>query len=305
MNLSALHHDSIQPAAGAIDFSKQFMPAHLTPLFHTRIYAELTDFQRRRYNQLHALYFNEQTMYFEKALANNTLGCLLKKSIPDKLKAGLREFISEEERHSVMFLHLNRRCAPEIYSRQDFHFIRLPATGVKMIDFIASRPFWFPLILWLMHLQEERALYFARSFLQSDEELEPHFISVQRQHATDEAGHVRWDEELLDWVWPKTNYLVRWLNARFLSWMIGEYFSAPKRAALHVVAALLDEFPDLEPRRQEIRRQLLALEHDHSYRSSLYNEMNVPNTFKRFDCWPEFRSLGRVMPGYAAGRLLA
>jgi hypothetical protein len=282
----------------AIDFSRWFMPQELTPLFHTALYASLNERQRLRYNQLNALYFNEQTMFFEKSLARNVLGYFLAGSLPEKLKADLVQFLAEEEQHSAMFLNLNRRCAPEIYAERDFYFIQIPPAAARTLGWISKRPRWFPMLLWLMHLQEERALHFGHAFLKSSDEIEVHFLNVQRKHLMDEMGHVRCDEALLEWVWPKTGMLLRQFNARLLAWMIKEYFSTPKRSAIRVVTALVGEFPSLLPQLPELCRQLIALGGNADYRRSLYSTENIPRTFKRFDAWPEFASLMRAMPGY-------
>src|SRR5437879_899078 len=206
---------------GAIDFSRWFMPRKLTPLYHTAVYSSLGEAHRLRYNQLHALYFNEQTMFFEKTLARNVLGYFLREPLPEGLKAGLAQFLVEEERHSAMFSQLNRQCAPDIYACRDFHFIQAPPVAVRALGLISRRPRWFPMLLWLMHLQEERALHFGQAFLKSADEIEPHFLDAQRRHVMDEMGHVRWDEALLDCVWPKSGALLRRFNARLLAWLIG------------------------------------------------------------------------------------
>jgi hypothetical protein len=290
-----------RPTPATIDFSRCFMPEELTPLYHAPSLFALSQPQRLRYNQLHALYFNEQTMFFEKALARNVLGFFLEQPLPEQLKSGLRQFMAEEEQHSAMFRSLNQKCAPELYSTGDFNFIQIPCASGRILDFISQRPTLFPLLLWLMHLQEERALSFGRAFLNCAHSLEPHFVAVQRKHVADEVGHVRWDEALLDFVWPKTSFLLRRFNSWVLGWMVEEYFSTPKRSALRVVAALVEEFPDLRPEYPGICRQLCQLGNDSNYRRLLYCPDNVPNTFRRFDAWPEFRSLRRALPGYVPG----
>jgi hypothetical protein len=281
-----------------IDFSRPFMPEELTPLYHTPAYASLTETQRLRYNQLSALYFNEQIMFFEKALARNVLGYFVARPLPEELKCGLRQFRAEEEQHSAMFCNLNRQCCPAIYVRQDFYFIQTPYAAARALDFISKRPTWFPLLLWLMHLQEERAIFYGRAFLKRAAFLELHFVAAQRRHLSDEVGHVGWDEALLDWVWPRTGFPLRWSNIRLFRWMIDEYFSTPKRSALRVVAALAAEFAELRGRYPDFCRHLRQLGNNPNYRRSLYGPGNVPNTFKRFDEWREFRSINRVMPGY-------
>jgi hypothetical protein len=284
-----------------IDFSRQFMPDELTPFYHAPAYGTLTGAQRLRYNQLNALYFNEQTMFFEKALARNVLGHFLANPLPGTLKAGLRQFMKEEEQHSAMFHDLNQKCAPMIYRLREFHFIQVPAVAARILDFASKRPTWFPFLLWLMHLQEERAMFFGRTFLKYADSMEPHFVAVQRRHLADEIGHVHWDEDLLDWVWPRTGPLLRRFNIQIFRWMIEEYFSTPKRSALRVISALIEEFPDLHPRYAEFCRQLRALGRNPAYRQSLYCSENVPHTFRRFDAWREFQSLTRAMPDYVPG----
>src|SRR5439155_4536436 len=122
--------------------------------------------------------------------------------------------------------------------------IEVPAIAGKLLDLISKRPKWFPFLLWLMHLQEERAMFFGRTFLHHVDSLEPQFVEVQRKHLADEIGHVRWDHILLDQVWPATPAWLRRLNVSLFRWMIEEYFSAPKRSALRVVARLVRELPE-------------------------------------------------------------
>src|SRR5205807_10330673 len=129
--------------------------------------------------------------------------------------------------------------------------------------------------------------FFGRTFLKFADSLEPHFVAAQRKHLADETRHVRWDETLLDLVWPKTRFLLREFNTRVFAWMIEEYFSSPKRSASRVIDALVQEFPELQPQYPEFCHQLQGLGRDVNYRRSLYCPENVPNTFKRFDAWPE------------------
>ena len=281
-----------------IDFSKKFLPPELTPLFHTEAYRLLNTEQQLRYNQLHGLYFNEQIMFFERAFARTLLTNLLPELLPESLRSGLRQFMQEEEEHSAMFQQLNETCAPLYYSKQTFYFIQVPAPGRSILRFISSHPKWFPAFLWLMHLQEERALFYAKKFLEHKTELEPAFVESQRKHLADEVGHVRWDQELIEWLWPATPLWLRKLNVRFLAWMIGEYFSAPKRAGVRVLDTLVEEHPEISPIHRQLRQALLALERDTDYRESFYSPRNVPETLKRFDAWPEFSVLTTVMPGY-------
>jgi len=274
-----------------IDAEKPFIPAELTPLFHTRSYRELTAEQRLRYNQLHALYFNEQIMFFETVLGRPILDALLREPWPERMADGLRAFRNEELAHTEMFRRLNEKCAPQLYAGRDSYFIHVPGLWMTGLRWAVDRPLLFPLFLWLMLLQEERSIAYSRAYLQERESIEPHFVAAHRRHLADEVGHVRCDEELLDALWKRATPLARRWNARLFAWMLDEFFGTPKRGQLRVVDELARELPELRARRPEMRRQLLALSKDEAFRTSLYSRAIVPRTFARFDGAPEFRGL--------------
>jgi len=274
-----------------VDSGKLFLPEELTPLYYTPSYGALTPEQRRRYNQLHALYFNEQILYFETALGHPILGALLHRPWPDRLADGLRQFQEEERQHSAMFRRLNQRCAPELYAGRDHYFVQVPKVWMAVSRWAVDHPLLFPMFLWLMLVQEERSLYYSRVILRHRESIDPHFVKAHRLHLADEVGHVRWDEELLDALWQRAHPVLRKVNAKLFAWMLDEFFAGPKRAQLRVVEELVREFTELRERRLEIQRQLLALSADDEFRTSLYSREIVPRTFARFDSSPEFRIL--------------
>ena len=274
-----------------VDSGKLFLPEAFTPLFYAPAYTALTPEQRRRYNQLHALYFNEQILYFETALGTRILEALLRRAWPERLADGLRQFQEEERQHSAMFRRLNQRCAPHLYAGRDFYFVQVPRLWTALSSWAVARPRIFPLFLWLMLLQEERSLFYSRGILHHRESIEPSFVKAHRLHLADEVGHVGWDEELLDALWHRSRPVLRKLNAKLFAWMLGEFFSTQKRAQLRVVDELVREFPELRERLPEMRRQVLALSADDGFRASLYSRKIVPRTFARFDATPELRGL--------------
>ena len=270
---------------------KPFIPAELTPLFHAAVYRELTEAERLRYNQLHALYFNEQIMFLETALGRPVLAALLRETWPERLAAGLRQFLADEIRHTEMFRQLNRRCAPHLYGEREHRFVEVPAFWTAAMRWAVNHPLSLPLFLWLMLLQEERSLYYSKAYLRHPAPLDPAFVEAHRCHLADEAKHVRWDEELLDALWLRAHPLLRTVNAKLFSWMLREFFGAPKRAQLHVLDELARELPEMRGRLPEMRRQMLALSRDEAYLKTLYSREIVPRTFARFDKCPEFRTL--------------
>jgi hypothetical protein len=282
--------------SAAVDHRMRFIPGEFTPLYYTQSYRALTEEQRLRYNQLQALYFNEQIIFFETAIGRKVLEALLRNSLPSELKKGLRQFLEEEKQHTEMFWQLNQQCAPHFYRAGYFYFIETPRAWMAVLNWAAQRPKLFPMFLWLMLLQEERSLFYSRRVIAQREEFEPHFVKTHRTHLADEVGHVRWDVELIEELWERTNPFLRKVNAELFGWMLGEFFNGPKRAQLKVVHELTHEFPELAELEPEMQRQLLALSEDGDYQSSLYSREIVPRAFARFDASPEFQSL--VLSGY-------
>jgi hypothetical protein len=277
--------------SAAVDHRKRFIPEEFTPLYHTPAYRVLSEEQRLRYNQLQAIYFSEQIIFFETAIGRPILEALLRASLPLQLSKSLQQFLHEEQQHTEMFRQLNQQCAPQFYRAGHFYFIQPARAWMAALSWATEHPRLFPMFLWLMLLQEERSLFYSRRVIAQREELEPHFVKTHRTHLADEVGHVRWDEELIEALWRRANPVLRKVNAQLFDWMLREFFSAPKRAQLRVVHELTHEFPALSALEPEMQRQLLALSLDRSYQQSLYSREIAPRTFARFDESPEFRSL--------------
>lgn len=285
-----------------MDYSKYFLPEHFSPLYYTASYAALTDQQRLRYNQLHGCYSNEQIMFLERAVAEPVLGALLRSSLGHSMRGELVTFVDEERRHTEMLRDLNRVSLPQFYERSDFYFISLPLGVGAFLRRAASHPRLFPLFVWLMFLEEERAVFLGREILRHKADLEPRFVATHRAHLADEVEHVEWDRAILAWLWPRTAACLRSINARLLSWMIGEFFSAPKRANLRVVEELVREFPELRPCFPEVRGQLLSLRQHEGWNLFLHGRAAIPKTLAGLEPCPEFACLSKVIPGYGSGQ---
>ncbi len=296
--LLAATHETI--AAARTGATRRFIAEEFTPLFYTREYAALPDAARLRYNQLHALYFNEQVAFFEQEMLAPALLALQRCHLPAKLAAGLKIFFGEEELHTAMFRALNRRFAPEFYASNPYYFIRVARPWRMLVGAMARRPRLFPLIIWLALLQEERSLHFSKGCLEQKFDLEPHFVATHRTHLRDEMGHVGWDEELLDWLWPRTGPALRSMNVRLLRWMLGEFFLLPKRSGRRVVEQLVREFPQLDA--AALLRGMRELKANAAYLNTLYSREITPRSFARFDAHPEFALLAPTLPGYIPPR---
>jgi hypothetical protein len=289
---------ALQGMTSPVDFGRRFIPEKLTPLYHAPVYQRLAPEHRLRYNQLQALYFNEQIIFFESMIGQGVMEGLLRQDWPDGFGAKVRRFADDEIGHTEMFRRLNRRCAPQYYGAADFHFIRAPRYWLAALRRVTRHPRFFTLFIWLMLLQEERSLYYSREFIRHSEDIEPQFVACHRAHLADEVSHVRWDQELLDRLWRPARRWRRKMNARLFAWMMGEFFSTPKRGQLQVLGSLVRECPALAGQEADLHRQLALLPADETYQLSLYSREIVPQCFARFDQWPELRVVERAIRGY-------
>jgi len=281
-----------------IDASRRFIPETLTPLFFTTAYGDLTGAQRLRYNQLHACYFCEQTIFFEQRLGRPVLTALAAIAPSDSLQHMIRCFLDEENEHSAMFRRLLCLSTPQLYRNSVFFFIRPHPVWAKALAWVACRPRLFPMLIWLQLLQEERAMHFSKCFLTEGEMLEPEFLAAQRKHLSDEIDHIRWDHELLDWLWPSTSHWWRIVNAKLFCWMVREFFYTPKRAGVRVVEHLVQEFPELRFMLPRLKKEMLGLAANPTYLRSLYSEKIAPNSYEHLRIYPEFSKLTTILPEF-------
>ena len=285
-----------------IDFSRPFFPARLTALAHVPSWPLLEPHHQLRYSQLYALYLNEQTVFFEELLATNILPALYQRAdrIGEDLAADLRRFETEERRHSRWFRELNRRVDPSRFRLEEGSYVFIPADArMRAVSgWFARRPFAFPCWILLMLLQEERSITVARECLKKENRLEPAFMKLHRKHMADEVDHVRWDLKLIERVWLPLPMWKRRLQARLFGAMMGEFFTAPKRAGRAVLQALIDEFPELKPLEATLHHELAALAGCRVYHASLYSREITPRGFALFDDLPEFQDLGRFLLAY-------
>ena len=279
-----------------IDTTRLFIAEEFTPLFHTSAYAALPHAARIRYNHLHAFYFNEQIAFFEQEMLSPALRALARTKLPQRLAQGIREFHDDEQRHTAVFRALNRQAAPEFYAHRDYFFVGIGRGWRAVVRAISGCPRLFPLLVWLALMQEERSLFYSKGCLEQTDRLEPRFLAAHRAHLADEARHISWDEELLDWLWPRTKRFLRSGNARLLNWLVGEFFLLPKRSGLRVVEQLICEFPELNA--VTLRSAMTSLSGNDVYVRTLYSRTITPRTFARFDAHHEFALLAKTLPGY-------
>lgn len=282
---------------GRIDFSRPFIPEHITPLPHTAIYAELRPDIRLRYNQLMASCYHEHFIHLERMLSELILPVLIERYRGGPLEARLIAFRAEERKHTAWFHALHRATEPELYGDNYHYFLRAPWPGQQILAACARRPALFPFCLWIAMIIEERTIPAAREMLQAAQELESHYVTLHRLHAADEAGHVSCDAEVLRDLWPALSRPGRWINRFMIVTLLREFFGLPKRAGWRVILRLAEEYPALHPLLPRMRQELLALATDRAYRGSLYSRQREPRTFSLADQFPDLRGLEESLLG--------
>ncbi|GAH32918.1 unnamed protein product, partial [marine sediment metagenome] len=244
------------------------------------IYKTLSEQQRLRYNQLQGLYTNEQYIFFESTLTQTLFGGILNHKKSRHLHDQVVNYVKEENNHWRWFDALNKKCAPQFYQDTPFKFIELSKSSQSLWDFLARHVNWFPMFLWFIYLQEERAMHNDLMIAGMEGIVEPHFVSVHKKHAQDEQSHGDVVSDLLGIYWHPKSITLKKLNVKLLNWAFFEYFLVPKRSAVHVLDEWFKEFPMLAHRKQEILNGFNGLRHNRDFVNAMYGENIIPNTVK-------------------------
>ena len=295
------------PAFGAaadttapIDGERWFVCPTLTPLYYTRIYHELSEPQRLRYNQLTALCFNELIGLFERTFiaAVEAAGARLSRENPAMAHC-LNEFAEDERAHIERWRELSRRSAPGLYGKRDDPITRVPRAFGGLLAAIARRPRLLPVSFWLALALEEHSIDISRRCLRMDAaQAEPTYRAAYAQHLHDEARHVQLDRYLIERFYASLPEAWRRVNAKMLAHLIGRCFLPPNRSAVRVVRLLAQEIPALRPLLPRMVRELRGVSEDPGYHAMMYSRRSTPMLFSLFDRFPEMHMMRRVLQCY-------
>ena len=288
--------------ADTIDLGRPFVCETLTPLYCCPIYADLPEAVRRRYNQLVGLFTNEIITFFESSFATPVLTTLANdrtfRPLPREMSDELLRFAAEERKHVDLWRRLNRAAAPTWYDRSDYHVLQLPPGVNPAIRFLTTRPVTFPVVLWLMLLQEERSIDISRRCVRAREQLEPNFVAAYRAHLEEEVRHVQIDWHLIEHYYVGRSAAARRSTAALLRFFVDQFLLVPRRSTIRTVDLLLIEFPELIPLRPRIVREVRALGQSQEFQEMMYSRQTTPIAFSLFDRFPEFHSIAKIMRGY-------
>jgi hypothetical protein len=284
-----------------IDRSRWYVCPTLTPLYYAPVYAELSESQKRRYNQLTALCFSELIAFFEMTFIPSVLAALAASrcAAGDELVECLQHFVAEEQEHTRWWRQLNRLSEPDLYAKSENAIIRLPAIAQMLLRQVTKRPTWFPFVFWVMLALEERSLEISRRCIQLPaEEMEPRYLAIYRTHLSDEVRHVQIDWHLVERYYAGRSAAVRQFNARLLRLAIRSFFLPPTRSAVCVIEHLINECPELKPLHCKMKQQLGEVSKDRGYQQMMYSRESTPITFALFDRFPELHKMRYVLQSY-------
>jgi hypothetical protein len=281
-----------------IDHSIFFMPEHLTHLYYLDCYQELSDEFKLRYNQLMALYMNEQTAFFEQFLTGFLSATATAFAGNDEIVSGVDEFISDELEHTRWFVELNQAAAPNLFANSTSCFVSAGAVSEVLFRQMMRRPRLFPLFIWVILFQEERGSYFSKEYLKQADTLEPSFVEVQRRHLEDEASHFDMDVVLVDILWRQASDSVRRFNARMLRYLFAEFLLVPKRSGIKVLEVLAKESQECRAALPRLKEGMLKLHESKAYHEAFFSRAVVPTTLSLFDEFEEMHQLHSILLSY-------
>jgi hypothetical protein len=291
---------STEGAAMGETLATWYLPEQITHLYYSPDYATLSLRQKLAYNKLHACYHCEVCAFLEGELPGYYLRAAAAPYVPEKLRQAAQALNDSEKWHAATFRSLARRISPELYSSQDEYAIIRPPSGASLLlRKLLDWPALLPSLLWIALIQEERGTFFGEEVLRQSDKLDPQMVDWQRRHLADETDHLNLGEALLPLCWDASPHWMRWLNSRFLRFVLREFMSAPKRSGVRVIERLVQACPELMPRKVELIAAMRELDGNAQFHESIYSRKIAPKTFALFDRYTEFRDLGDRLVGYS------
>ena len=257
--------------------NKLFFPEHLTPLYYSTIYNNLSYEQKYDYNRLFAISANETIMFFEDTLAHNIFGKLKKQKIFADVKEELGIIEKQEAAHSLMFRQYNVKNFPEYYQNGNSnYFFYQPKLFLKLWNFSSSHAHYFSLFYWLVFIQEEKMLNYGNEFEIDGDLYNEEYRKLHLNHMKEEQSHAEMDHIIVNRIWNNTSKWNKSINGFLFYHLYTQIFLAPKRTALRVVDEWLKLHPELKMARTQIRKEFFHLDANKKYLEMQLGEKYIP-----------------------------
>ena len=234
------------------DQGKYWIPEDLTPLEGTDTYGDLTEDQRRTYNQYYAMEMSEQFIWLETYAIIGPLEGLLKGEFSTpSLKVLLRSFVVDEVNHSATVWQLLRLARHDFYPKNEFRFFKPPA----YIGWMAAAASRLPRLLssWALFAGslEEQTIPISSAYKEAADSVDPLFANIFILHALDEARHCKLDALIAEWLIRPQSAVPKWINGQVLGALYTAYHDNGWGCdgPIHQLVA---DFPELKAREGEM-----------------------------------------------------
>lgn len=307
-SLDALNRRAATDAFGAedidwslqVDPAKRWEPDELNGLWFVPSFQALSDEQRRRCNQLHALAVSEQFVWFETMLVRAIRNTLAGGGLPPALDEALRHFVSEEHKHIEMFWRLLEKSAPAWYAKRTPRLFRVSPLEQLATGCVTGHPRLLLAWVWLAIFIEERTLYISRLHVQAARRapgaIDALHAQVHAFHFRDEVRHYQLDQHLLTWLYDPQAGWKKALSA-FMFRQVMRSFVGARRTAGRILAQLGAEYPEL--RFQVLPRMSAELRHvadNARYQEKHFSPSAQPRTLALLAEYPEHERLWVLLP---------
>lgn len=293
------------PWAQGVDRQKFWCPELLTHLYYCPSYKQLTDDEKRTYNQFFAMGVCEQFILLEELLLVHGMRRIIDHGgdrLTDELRQALFTIIEEEKKHTAMFRRLLEASAPDLYAASEFVVYRLSRTDRGMIEFFLRHTDLFICWVWIAMVFEEKSLDFYRKYTicPQHENLDGLYRAAHRAHAIEEARHVQIDHYLVDVFWHQAAGWKKRLND-WVFYAVMRGFAHPRRTVNRMIDLLVERCPRLESMAPQLKSEALAVASTNTWQDASYSRQSLPWTFRLMDSCPEMRLLPTLFPRYRPG----
>jgi len=267
-SLAVLNRKSCELAFGLedIDWSfeadrtKPWAPEGFGPICYLPGFALLDEAERLRCNQFQALSLCEQFIWLERHVIQ-PLTRVLERSEPDWYRSRIPRLF---------------RVSP----LQQFGIERVVENPRLLVAWI-----------WLTIFVEERTLYLARRYIETEKETPGRIDRLHTQlhqfHFRDEARHYQLDQHVLTWLYDPQPRWKKKLSAWIFHYMMRCYAN-PRHSARAVLAQLAREFPrlrkDIVPR---LHAELAQVGRNEEFHRKHFSRSALPRTLALLAEYPE------------------
>ena len=237
------------PWGAGPDFHKFWIPEKMAPLAGSRVYGDLGEEQKLRYNQYCALQTIEKLIWIESYGITPTLVSLLTGDLPTPaLRELLQSLLIDELNHTAAGWRLLRLAREDLYRKNKLFFFRPPPSVVRLATRVSRMPRLLSGWVFFYGSLEERLPSLCR---ESGNGIDPLFATVFALHTADEARHKRINALIAKWLVEPQGKLAGWINGRVMN-RLSKAYRDTGWGGDGPILQLIKDFPELAQRKTQL-----------------------------------------------------